>query len=164
MIFHHEKLSLRMRQKLQLFISRQFVIERNQHAAAKENRISRNQPFRLIRHDNRGPRPVLEIRPLAARQRVTKPPSQMRDTSFERSLARDPLRSNKSHRASAQLPRARLRLRIDIAGGQASEARLDALSEGAEITYALQFVVRKLDLEMLLDARKQVERLQAIDS
>src|SRR4029077_5022219 len=45
MIFQHDNLSLRMCQELQLFIGSQFVIERNQHTAAKENCVSRNQPF-----------------------------------------------------------------------------------------------------------------------
>src|ERR1700733_11214520 len=40
---------------------RQFVVQRNQYSAAKENRIRRNQPLRLIRHDDRSPVAHFEI-------------------------------------------------------------------------------------------------------
>ena len=36
--------------------------------------------------------------------------------------------------------------------------------ERAEIADALQFVIRQLDVEMLLEPREQVERLQAVDA
>ena len=39
-----------MREELQLFSGGEFVIERDQHAAAEENRVSRDQPFGLIGH------------------------------------------------------------------------------------------------------------------
>jgi hypothetical protein len=41
---------------------------------------------------------------------------------------------------------------------------MDALGERSEIADALKFVVRKLDLEVVLDPREQVERLQAVDT
>jgi len=41
---------------------------------------------------------------------------------------------------------------------------LNPLGEGAEIGYALEFVVGELDLEMLLDAGQQVEGLEAVDA
>ena len=39
----------------------QLVVERNQHATAEENRIRRDQPFRLIGHDDRGTVPGFEF-------------------------------------------------------------------------------------------------------
>ncbi len=41
---------------------------------------------------------------------------------------------------------------------------MNAFGQGAEIADALEFVVRQLDVEVLLDARQQIERLQAVDS
>ena len=41
---------------------------------------------------------------------------------------------------------------------------MDALGESAEVADALKFVVGQLDMEMLLDARQQIERLQAVDA
>ncbi len=61
-IFHHQKSRLRMRKQLQMLRRGQFVIQRNQHTAREENRIGRNQPLRLIRHDNRRSITCLEIR------------------------------------------------------------------------------------------------------
>src|SRR5690348_2809197 len=43
-----------MVKELPLFIRREFVVERNQHATREENGIGRNQPLRLIRHDDAG--------------------------------------------------------------------------------------------------------------
>src|SRR5271165_2844141 len=43
-----------MLEQLPLFVWREFVIERNQNAASVKNRVSGNQPFGLIRHDNAG--------------------------------------------------------------------------------------------------------------
>ena len=48
----------------------QLVVERNQHAAAIENGIGRNQPLRLIGHDDRGAVAGTELGVLqSARQR-----------------------------------------------------------------------------------------------
>src|SRR5215472_713710 len=41
-------------EKLPLLIRREFVIKRDQHPAREENSISRDQPLRLIRHDDAG--------------------------------------------------------------------------------------------------------------
>jgi hypothetical protein len=41
---------------------------------------------------------------------------------------------------------------------------LNPLGEGAEIGYALEFVVGELDLEMLFDAGEEVEGLKAVDA
>jgi hypothetical protein len=41
---------------------------------------------------------------------------------------------------------------------------LNPLGEGAEIGYALEFIVGELDLEMLFDAGEEVEGLQAVDA
>jgi hypothetical protein len=41
---------------------------------------------------------------------------------------------------------------------------LNTLSQGTEIGHALEFVVRELDAEMVLEPRQQVERLQAVDA
>ena len=41
---------------------------------------------------------------------------------------------------------------------------MDAFGKRAEIADALEFVVGQLDVEMLLDAREQIERLQAVDA
>jgi hypothetical protein len=38
------------------------------------------------------------------------------------------------------------------------------LGEGAEVAYALEFVVGELDLEMLFDAGEKVEGLEAVDA
>src|SRR5208282_5426126 len=43
---------LRVGQKLELFVSSEFVVERDQHAAGEKNRIGGNQPLRLIGHDD----------------------------------------------------------------------------------------------------------------
>ena len=45
-----------------------------------------------------------------------------------------------------------------------SKPCLDAGSEGAEVADARDFVIRELDAEVIFEARKQFERLQAIDS
>ena len=63
-------LRLGMGQQLQVLGGGQLEIERHQDAAAIKHRISRNQPFRLIGHDDRGPIPGAEIGILErARQR-----------------------------------------------------------------------------------------------
>jgi hypothetical protein len=41
---------------------------------------------------------------------------------------------------------------------------LNPLGESAEVAYTLKFVIGELNLEMLLDARQEIERLKAIDS
>src|SRR5713101_9840229 len=51
---------------------RELVIQRNQHPAAKENRIRRNQPLRLIRHDDRRTIPNLELRVLQSTAKWTR--------------------------------------------------------------------------------------------
>ena len=43
-----------MLEQLPLLIGSEFVIERNQRAARKKNGVGRDQPLRLIRHDNAG--------------------------------------------------------------------------------------------------------------
>ena len=52
MIFNDEELGLRVREKFQLLGGSQFAIDRDEHAAAEENRVRRNQPLRLIRHED----------------------------------------------------------------------------------------------------------------
>ncbi len=48
----------------------QFVVEWNQHAAAKKDRIGGDQPLRLVRHDDRGAVVRVELRVFErARQR-----------------------------------------------------------------------------------------------
>ncbi len=42
-----------MGQQRKVFARRQLIIERHEHAAAKENGIGRNQPFGLIAHQDR---------------------------------------------------------------------------------------------------------------
>ena len=60
-----------MRQQLQMFGWRQFVIERHQHAAAVKNGVRGNQPLRLIGHDDRGAVAGIELGILQrARQRL----------------------------------------------------------------------------------------------
>ena len=54
-VFNDKEARLGMRQELEVLGCGQFVIQRDEHATAEEDRISRNQPFRLIRHDNGGP-------------------------------------------------------------------------------------------------------------
>ncbi len=39
---------------------------------------------------------------------------------------------------------------------------MDALGESAEVANALKFVIGQFDVEMLLDPREQIERLQAV--
>ena len=41
---------------------------------------------------------------------------------------------------------------------------MNSLGQRAEIRDALQFVIRQLDMKMILDARQKIERLQAIDA
>ncbi len=53
-IFRDENSSARMLEQLPLFVRRQFVIEWNQNATGKKNRVSGNQPLRLIGHDDAG--------------------------------------------------------------------------------------------------------------
>ena len=43
-----------MFEKLPLFVRREFIVERNQRATCEENGIGRNQPLRLIGHDDAG--------------------------------------------------------------------------------------------------------------
>jgi len=62
-ILRDEHGSARMFEQLPLLVRRKFVIERNENAAGKK-RVSRNQPLRLIRHDDAG-----------AREPAEKPPS-----------------------------------------------------------------------------------------
>ncbi len=44
---------MRMLKQLELFVGREFVVERHKDAAAKEYCIGGNQPFRLVGHDDR---------------------------------------------------------------------------------------------------------------
>ena len=44
------------------------------------------------------------------------------------------------------------------------EAGLDAGGESAEVAYPLHFVVGELDAEMIFQAAKELERLQAVDA
>ena len=41
---------------------------------------------------------------------------------------------------------------------------LNLAGQGAEVAHALQFVVRQLDVEMILQLREQIQRLQAVDA
>src|ERR1700733_5207617 len=45
MVFDNKYFGVRVREQLQLFKGRQFVVERNKHATAVANRIRRNQPL-----------------------------------------------------------------------------------------------------------------------
>ena len=53
-IFHEEEARLRVVEQGELLGGSQLVIERNEHAAAAEDGVGRNQPFRLIGHDDGG--------------------------------------------------------------------------------------------------------------
>src|SRR5881392_4080119 len=53
-IFRDENASSRMLEQLPLFVGRQFVIEGNENAARKKNRVSGDQPLRLTGHNNAG--------------------------------------------------------------------------------------------------------------
>src|SRR6267378_1398037 len=53
-IFRDQQGSVRMLEQLPLFVRREFVIQGNKNAASKKNGIRRNQPLRLIRHDDAG--------------------------------------------------------------------------------------------------------------
>src|SRR5208283_5572763 len=44
------------------------------------------------------------------------------------------------------------------------QPRLNLASQRAEVGHALQFVIRELDAEVILQFRQQVERLQAVDA
>src|SRR5947209_2054750 len=58
-----------MSQQLEMLCRSEFVIERNQYSTAIKNRIRRNQPLRLVRHDDRSAISRIEIRILeGARQ------------------------------------------------------------------------------------------------
>jgi hypothetical protein len=41
---------------------------------------------------------------------------------------------------------------------------LNPLGERAEVGYALEFVIRELDLKMLFDTREEIEGLEAVDA
>jgi surfactin synthase thioesterase subunit len=43
-----------MREKLQVFTRRKFVIQWNQNATALQNRVGADQPLRLVGHDDGG--------------------------------------------------------------------------------------------------------------
>src|SRR5258708_2450964 len=43
-----------MLEQLPLLVRREFVIQRNEDATGEKNGVGRNQPFRLIRHDDAG--------------------------------------------------------------------------------------------------------------
>lgn len=45
-----------------------------------------------------------------------------------------------------------------------SEPRLNLSGQSAEVRYTLQFVIWKLDMEMIFQFREQIERLQAVNS
>src|SRR5713226_5908183 len=53
---------------------------------------------------------------------------------------------------------------IDISRGPASQAGLDAGGEGAEVAYALDFVVGELDAEMIFETAEELEGLETIDA
>ncbi len=61
-VFDDQKLRLGVRQQLQMLFRGQLVIEWHEHAAAEKDRVSRNQPFRLIGHDDRAPVPFPVVR------------------------------------------------------------------------------------------------------
>ena len=44
------------------------------------------------------------------------------------------------------------------------KSRLNPIRERPEIRHALQFIVRQLDAEVMLQSRQQIKRLQAVDS
>ena len=60
-VFDHQKLCLAVRQQLQMLGRGQLVIERHQHSAAMKNGVGRNQPLRLIGHDDGGAIAGLEL-------------------------------------------------------------------------------------------------------
>ncbi len=53
-VFDDEHLGLGVGEQLQVLSRGQLVVERDQHAAAVEDRVGRDQPLRLIRHDDGG--------------------------------------------------------------------------------------------------------------
>jgi len=53
-IFGDQGICARMLEQFPLFVRRELVVQRNQHAASKKNGISGNQPLGLIRHDDAG--------------------------------------------------------------------------------------------------------------
>src|ERR1700733_6424760 len=46
----------------------------------------------------------------------------------------------------------------------ALKSRLNSLRQRPKIRHSLQFIIRQFNAEMLLDARKQIERLQTINA
>ena len=155
-ILDDEKLGLRVREQLQLLGGSQLVIERHEHAAAEENRVRRNQPLRLIGHDDRGACAALRSRrPASARQR---------QRSFLELPIREPrvfavaIRFDQADFIRPAVERARKRCsqrQLNVCEDRASETGLDACGERAEIADALQFVIRQLDVEMIFEAREQ---------
>ena len=53
---------------------------------------------------------------------------------------------------------------MDTSRDRALQAGLDAGGEGAEIAYALDFVVGELDAEVIFQAAQEFEGLQAVDA
>ena len=60
-VFDNQNFGFRVREELQMFGSRELIVERNHHAAAVENGICGNQPLRLISHDDGGAIVRIEI-------------------------------------------------------------------------------------------------------
>ena len=54
MVLNHEDLGFAVRQQLQVFRRRELVVQGHQDTTTVENGVGRNQPFRLVGHDDRG--------------------------------------------------------------------------------------------------------------
>ena len=77
-VFDDQELRLRMRQQFEVFGRAELVIERNHDAAAVENGVGGNQPFRLVGHDDRRPVARVEVRILQGSQQTPSQPLKIR--------------------------------------------------------------------------------------
>ena len=130
-----------MPQQLPVLGRRELVVERNEHTAGEEDRVGRDQPLRLIRHDDRG---AIARREAGILQRTSQ---------RMRPLLKFPIRQPFFLALAIRFDQASLRSQtdpahpsaprrwIDILRDRALQAGLDARGQGAEVAYALDFVV-----------------------
>jgi hypothetical protein len=144
-----------MPQQLPLLVRGQFVIERHQHSAAKENRRRRNQPLGLICHDDR--RTIT-----GAKSGVLQRARQRFRAFLKFAIGQLEVFSLTvgfyQARFTCKLPQRVSQRRSDglvLGKIQHLKAGLYPLGQRLEIADTLHFVVRQFNRKVVLDARKQ---------